>query len=80
MNLLRFRVRFDVMGHLVKGHLGGLGGHPLLQPMRVAMHGQVQLGIPWEETRHPPLTLTGACHTHGTKHTLIAGFHVVAFL
>src|SRR6266850_6015592 len=40
--------RFDVMGNLVKGHLGGLGGHPLLQPMRVAMNGQVQLCIPWE--------------------------------
>jgi hypothetical protein len=31
--------RCNVMSNFVKGHLGGLGGHPLLQPMRVTTGG-----------------------------------------
>ena len=40
--------RFNVIGNFVKGHLGGLGCHPLLQPMRVTMDGEVQLCIAWK--------------------------------
>ena len=72
--------RFHVIGHFVKGHLGGLGGHPLLQPMRVTTGGEVQLRIAWKQAGHPALAIPGTRHTHRTKHTLIPGFHVIAFM
>jgi hypothetical protein len=40
--------RFNVMSNCVKGHLGGLGGHPFLQPMRVTTGGEIQLRIAWK--------------------------------
>jgi len=39
-------LRCDVVDDPFKGRLDGLSGHPLLQPMRVALGGQVQLRIP----------------------------------
>jgi hypothetical protein len=48
--------------------------------MRVALGGQVQLRIPGKQARHPTLAITGARHPNGTKYTLIAAFHVIAFM
>ncbi len=73
-------LRLDVASDRFKGQPGGLGRHPFLQPMRVATSRQVQLGIAGKEAGHPPLAIPSARHPNGTKHTLIAGFHVIALV
>ena len=72
--------RFDVVDDPFKGLLHRLDGHPLLQPMRVAIGGEVQLRVPWKEARHPALAITRARQANGTKHTLIADFHLIALM
>src|SRR5712691_1299206 len=71
---------FDVIGDSPKGILDHLERHALLQPMRITMGRQIQLGIERKQARHPALAITGACHPNATKYTLIADLHMITLM
>ena len=63
--------RFDVIGNLVKGHLGGLGGHPLLQPMRVATGPAGSTAHPVERGSSPRVDYNPVRATRTAPNTLL---------